>query len=328
MIAWWPGDGNTDDIVGARHGAIVGNVDYAAGKVGSAFRFHRGGWVEVADDPIWTLGTEDFTIDLWVQFSSLGGRDPLISHDEGGGCNNKWIFWYDSGGHREPSGPSMRFHAVGPGCVPHVDPVVYHPWNPVPGQWYHVALTRSGTTYRLYLDGALVSTEQDANSIPDPSIPLMLGRAEAYLLHGLLDEVEMFDRALSAGEIHAIWAAGSAGKCRYTTVAIDLKPGSFPNSVNPRSGGVIPVAILTSPSFDAATVAPESVRFGLDGTEASAQQWALEDVDGDGDVDLILHFPTGSTGIGCGATSATLTGQLTSSQPIQGVDSVRTVGCR
>ena len=38
------------------------------------------------------------------------------------------------------------------------------------------------------------------------------------------------------------------------TVAIDIKPGSFPNSINPKSRGVIPVAILTTDSFDATTV--------------------------------------------------------------------------
>jgi len=46
-------------------------------------------------------------------------------------------------------------------------------------------------------------------------------------------------------------------------VEIDIKPGSYPNSINPNSNGVIPVAILTTPSFDATTVDPLSVKFGL-----------------------------------------------------------------
>ena len=67
MVAWWPGDGNTDEIVGARNGSIVGSAGFAPGMVCDAFSFDGNGWVDVDDDPIWTLGTADFTIDLWVQ---------------------------------------------------------------------------------------------------------------------------------------------------------------------------------------------------------------------------------------------------------------------
>ena len=45
-------------------------------------------------------------------------------------------------------------------------------------------------------------------------------------------------------------------------VVIDIKPGSFPNSINPKNKGVIPVAILTTATFDATTVDPLSVTFG------------------------------------------------------------------
>jgi len=111
-------------------------------------------------------------------------------------------------------------------------------------------------------------------------------------------------------------------------VDIDIKPGSFPNSINPRSKGVIPVAILTTATFDATTVDPTTVRFGATGTEAAPLQSALEDVDGDGDIDLILHFGTPATGIQCGGTSASLTGETLSGQVIQGSDSISTVGCK
>ena len=111
-----------------------------------------------------------------------------------------------------------------------------------------------------------------------------------------------------------------------TTVDIDIKPGSFPNSINPRNQGVIPVAILSTPSFDATTVDASSVRFGPAG--AAPVHSALADVDGDGDVDMILHFRTQNTGIVCGDTSATLTGHTTGGQLITGSDSVKTAGCK
>jgi hypothetical protein len=111
-------------------------------------------------------------------------------------------------------------------------------------------------------------------------------------------------------------------------VTLDIKPGSFQNSINPKSKGKIPVAILTTDSFDATTVDPTTVLFGRAGTKAAPVHSALEDVDGDGDTDMILHFKTQETGIQCGDTSASLTGETLGGQAIEGFDSIRTVGCK
>jgi hypothetical protein len=112
------------------------------------------------------------------------------------------------------------------------------------------------------------------------------------------------------------------------TVALDIKPNSFSNSINPRNRGVIPVAILTDGVFDASTVNPTTVRFGINGNETAAAHYALEDVDGDGQLDLILHFKTQATGIVCGTTAAVLTGNTFDGQTIRGTDSVNPVGCK
>jgi hypothetical protein len=115
---------------------------------------------------------------------------------------------------------------------------------------------------------------------------------------------------------------------RVTDVAIDMKPGSDPNSINPRSKGVIPVSILTTDTFDATTVDATTVLFGRTGTEAAPLHSVLKDVDGDGDLDMVLHFKTQDTSIQCEDVSAFLTGETVSGQPIQGSDSVNTVGCK
>jgi hypothetical protein len=78
------------------------------------------------------------------------------------------------------------------------------------------------------------------------------------------------------------------------TVAIDIKPGEFPNSINPRQKGKIAVAILTMPAFDIAAVDPTAIFFGANGAGAAPVHVATEDVDGDGDLDLILQFNAGS----------------------------------
>jgi hypothetical protein len=67
--------------------------------------------------------------------------------------------------------------------------------------------------------------------------------------------------------------------------------------------GTLAVAILTTPTFHATTVEPESVMFGPKGTEVGAAEWAPEDVD----VDLVLQFETQPTRIQCGVTEVKLT---------------------
>ena len=109
-------------------------------------------------------------------------------------------------------------------------------------------------------------------------------------------------------------------------VPIDIKPGSYPNSINPKSKGIIPVAILNENYFFPEWVIPESVRFGP--SEAAPVHWAYEDVDGDEDIDLILHFKTQEAGFEEGDEMGTLTANFINDfgeNTIHAEDSVRIV---
>jgi len=104
---------------------------------------------------------------------------------------------------------------------------------------------------------------------------------------------------------------------------IDIKPGSDPNSINLKSKGVVPVAVLTTDLFDAATVDPETVQ--LEGVDPV--KWAMDDVDEDGDLDLILHFSTRDLAgiLDINSIDATLSGETYDGEAFSGTDSVRIV---
>ncbi len=189
-------------------------------------------------------------------------------------------------------------------------------------------------TYCAGAGGALYDLSIVAYDIADPTAPRMLGSIGEYGITGM---------ALGAGHVFYCQETGSRAEfvvapvqCREPKpleVAIDIKPGSDANPVpcDGRGRGVIPVAILTTATFDAATVDHATVRFGPAGAaEAHANRRGpirhLEDVDGDGDRDLVFHFRQEETGIRCGDTAALLTGMTYDGRKVEGTDLIQTKG--
>ena len=116
----------------------------------------------------------------------------------------------------------------------------------------------------------------------------------------------------------------------YILYPIDIKPGSYPNSINPGSKATVPVAILSTPDFDAATVDPltvtmagASVKLKNKGTPMAS----LEDVNGDNYRDLVVHIDTQQLNLNKGDTVAYLEGKTYGETPtdIKGVDTVKIV---
>jgi len=114
-------------------------------------------------------------------------------------------------------------------------------------------------------------------------------------------------------------------------VTLDIKPGSDPNSINPKSKGKVPVAILSTPDFDAPNqVDRDSLTFGSTGDEDSLAfcSPSPEDVNYDGLDDLVCHFDTQSTGFECGDEWGYLKGQTVDGVSVEGNDAVKIGPCK
>ena len=125
---------------------------------------------------------------------------PFIAHSEGPGKSYKWIFWVQPWG-------GLTFHvnsrdmSTGPGrlnVVTYGDGTFFLE----PGKWYHLALTKSGTRYALYVNGRRrASNGEGPRNLPDVIAPLTIGQAEEFPHSGLIDEIKIYRRGLSQAEV-------------------------------------------------------------------------------------------------------------------------------
>jgi len=205
LVSWWGGDNNALDMVGGYNGTLHGDTTYAAGKVGQSFSFDgNGDYVSIpqsANLPV--RGTNSFTIDAWVKNSD-------------GSMFNVFAF-------RPNENTNVQFFIDGTTTsiwVPeHWLAQINH--NVDPTEWNHFAYVRNGNTWRLYVNGVQVGSDIiDAIDLGNPITTQNIGAPGCVCgqwAKGQIDEVEIFNRALSAEEIAAIYNSGSAGKCRSCT---------------------------------------------------------------------------------------------------------------
>lgn len=202
LVAYYPFNGNANDASGNGHNGTVNGASLVSDRSGTpdaAYSFNGSSFISIPDADAFTFGSDSFTIATWMQFSSLGSY-YMMGHDEGAGERNKWIFWPHSSG--------VIFHVNSPSGAGFL-PISYNDWNPTVDTWYHLAVTRDGNNYSIYIDGQEVATSTDARSIPNPNAPLLLGDAEGQHpernFRGLMDDVRLYSRALSESEIQELY---------------------------------------------------------------------------------------------------------------------------
>ena len=135
-----------------------------------------------------------------------------------------------------------------------------------------------------------------------------------------------------------ILAAPVAANGAVQAVDIDIKPGSDPNPLNVKSKGVLPVAILGAEDFDVSDVNPDSLMLintdaaGITRYSEYPLRWALEDVDGDGLVDIVSHFDAENLMAICPTEEPDgtemelhLVGALIDGTALEGMDTVRII---
>ncbi|MHC4457061.1 MAG: LamG-like jellyroll fold domain-containing protein [Planctomycetota bacterium] len=338
-VAHWKfdeGSGTTaNDSAGSNHGTVYG-ATWTSGQIGGALSFDGDDdYVLVPDSDSISIGNQDCTISAWIRPNAFGF--VIVSKV------------------KDTADKEYDMKIVGDGKI-HVsveknanNQYAETTTSPITTSiWQHVAVTfdSSTTTPVFYYNGAFQASTSKINTLPDElDDDLYIGKAGGTYtgghIDGLIDDIRIYNRVLSAEEIEELYQGGP------TYISFDIKPGTCPNPLNLKGQGVLPAAILGTEELDVSTIDVASVRLA----GVAAIRHSYEDVSGrvsdsndcnctedgpDGYTDLALKFRAEEIveqlidmqdGLAKGQTLAlTLRGELYDDTTIEGSDCVVLVG--
>jgi len=211
LVALWSGEGDARDSASGQMAKVVGGVGYAPGKVGQAFSFNgSSSYVLISNSPSLNP-TGGFSIECWI-YPTRDADQKILSKwgDEGDYVNNR------SYGLRTIPGFGLSFDIsdLANQCdqsfqIFEVNGVL------TLNAWNHVAATYDSATgiRRLYVNGVNVASHTNAPvAVYDSITPVTIGAfmrspdTTRDYFQGLIDELAIYNRALSDDEIQAIYA--------------------------------------------------------------------------------------------------------------------------
>ncbi len=221
--AYYPLDTGTGDraydmSANSNDGALTGNPSWITGQVGDALSFNGSSQYVTIPDNSSLDQTGDLTIEAWVNLANYTNTNEIVAKTVGSGSTNTT---YDL---RTQAGTGdLQFLGY--------DSALRTVTSTVPvgtGGWHQVAVTKTGGTATLYIDG-LVEGQGSVGTTTTNTSNLKLGARDdlnaSNFLNGDIDEVRIYDRALSAAEISGDYAAGVAG-LEFAQTMPNVNPGT------------------------------------------------------------------------------------------------------
>lgn len=198
LAAYWSADGNAKDSVGANDGKLMGGARLAPGKVGNAFSLNgTSGYVSIPDSPSLEAFVGSITVVAWIKLNhSAANRDWEGIVTKG---NASWRLLATAG--------ARTVYFAGTGTTSDI----YGRRNVNDGLWHHVAAVYDGANMFLYVDGTLDASQPASGSINWNNDPVCIGYIANsglpgnYHFDGLIDGASIYQRALTAAEIQAIY---------------------------------------------------------------------------------------------------------------------------
>jgi hypothetical protein len=220
LVDWAPGEGNICDIVHDTCGIGSGRINHIQGRVGRALNFDDIDG-EIVFPSIYPSEI-NFTEELWVNPAATIQLNPESTTGVAGLSGQSWAIFPSHGGmDGQHAGAGISVGTNGIAVYEHADcymPPLLVYQAPLSG-WNHIVVVYETNRPKLYLNGVLVRVGLQSDR-PHVSPSLMLGGAPGYTHYrGAVDEVSIYNRALSDAEIQSLFNAGSAGKCKNVSPA-------------------------------------------------------------------------------------------------------------
>lgn len=214
LVAWYPMDNTTLDYFGQHNPSSSPQVTFVPGKVSEGGSFTTGSGMSVPDSA--ALANPQFTLDAWVHplpsvasLPPLPGRAIIVKGLATGGDTVGIYYHMEDGRFRLVFGSQAAPAIVSSGTF-------------AVNQFHFVAATFDGTTLNLYVNGALQGTATPGvgptYNGTDWTIgvgsPQDVAQGIKRTWAGIIDEVEIFNRALDGAEVQRLFAVGDGGKCK------------------------------------------------------------------------------------------------------------------